>query len=229
MLKRKILIVEDEIIIGRDIEKKLKNLEYEVAAIVGSGDEALEEIRKGNIDLILMDIMIKGKKDGIETAEEIKKEFNVPLVFLTAHSDDLTLQRAKLTEPYGYILKPIQQREFQIVLEIAFYKSQAEQLIKTEKAWLYSVMDCVEQGLIAIDPNERIKYANQVFLDNSGYEASDCDNRNIDEWFRANGTELPGQAVLKKKDGKETLVQYRIKDFKNLKEGIEGKVLFIDF
>ncbi|MBF0344263.1 MAG: response regulator [Nitrospirae bacterium] len=121
-----ILVVEDEIVIARDIEYKLKKIGYGVPAIAASGEEAVKLAGEINPALILMDIMLEGKMDGIEAAYQIDERFNIPIVYLTAHSDLDTLNRAKITEPFGYILKPFTQRDLLVNIGIALYRHRME-------------------------------------------------------------------------------------------------------
>jgi PAS domain S-box len=118
----KILIVEDEAITALDIQKLLESMDFEVVSIVSSGMEALRKARDLKPDLILMDILIKGNMDGIETAEEIMNLFNIPVIYLTAYSDEKTFERIKLTQPYGFITKPISYSELRASIENALYK-----------------------------------------------------------------------------------------------------------
>ena len=104
---KNILIVEDEGLIAADVQNKLKRLGYSVPAIAQSGVEALRCARSTPFNLVLMDIRLKGNMDGIATAQALKTEFDIPVVYMTAHADQETIGRAKLTEPFGYILKPI--------------------------------------------------------------------------------------------------------------------------
>ncbi|MBF0559568.1 MAG: response regulator [Nitrospirae bacterium] len=122
MEKKKILIVEDEGVVALTIKKDLELMEYEVVDIFASGEEAIEGIKAANPDLILMDIKLQGKMDGIETANDISKQYDVPVIYLTAHSEEETLRRAKKTEPYGYLLKPVNEKELHTAVEIALYK-----------------------------------------------------------------------------------------------------------
>lgn len=136
--KARILIVEDEVVVAEDIKKRLLDLGYEVASIEHTGHGAIEAAEKTNPDLVLMDIMLKGNMDGIKAAGVIKDRLKLPVIFLTAFSDDETLSRAKITEPYGYLLKPFEERELHSTIEMAFYKHKADSEIK------------VLQGLIPI-------------------------------------------------------------------------------
>ena len=122
MSRPRILIVEDEEIVATDIAESVQDLGYSVCGIVASGEEAIAETSQKRPDLILMDITLAGEMDGISAAVEIGKSFGVPVVYLTAHSDEATLERAKVTEPYGYVLKPFEDIELRIALEIALFK-----------------------------------------------------------------------------------------------------------
>ncbi|MDG6244953.1 MAG: response regulator [Methanolobus sp.] len=118
----KILVVEDESIIGLNIKKKLKNFGYTVPAIVSTGKEAIKMAEITFPDLVLMDVRLKGDMDGVDTAEEIRKNFDIPIIFLTAYSDDEVLEKAKRTEPYGYIVKPFKADDLHSNIEMALYR-----------------------------------------------------------------------------------------------------------
>jgi CRP-like cAMP-binding protein/DNA-binding NarL/FixJ family response regulator len=117
-----VLVVEDEAIVAVDIDECLQTLGYRVCGTAASADEAFDLAGKHKPDLVLMDIILRGEEDGIQAAERIKSVHDVPVVFLTAHADKATLDRAKITEPYGYVLKPFNERELRTVVEIALYK-----------------------------------------------------------------------------------------------------------
>jgi two-component system cell cycle sensor histidine kinase/response regulator CckA len=130
MAKTSILVVEDEYIVGKDIEARLASLQYDVIAVVGSGEEALAMVRGRMPDLVLMDIMLKGGMDGIAAAREIRSFADVPIVFLTAFADMQTLRRAQVTDAFGYLLKPFEERELQITIEMALYKHRMESRLR---------------------------------------------------------------------------------------------------
>lgn len=125
-----ILVVEDEVIIGMDIRNSLKRLGYNVPAVVATGEKAIEKAEKIQPDLILMDIMLKGSMDGVEAAEKIRDRYQLPVVFLTAHTDATTLQRAKETAPFGYIVKPFEEKDLYTTIEIALARCKAENEIR---------------------------------------------------------------------------------------------------
>ena len=103
-MSTKILVVEDEVIVAEDITKTLSDLGYVVTSVVKSGHQAIERVKIECPDLVLMDIVLKGKLDGVQVADIIRKEYKIPVVYLTAHADITTLERAKATEPFGYLL-----------------------------------------------------------------------------------------------------------------------------
>lgn len=122
----KIFIVEDEFIIAKGLTRKLEKLGYQVLGIASSGEDALTQIQEMNPDLVLMDILIEGDMDGIETASLVHRDFNIPVIYLTAYGDDKTLARAEKSGCYGYILKPFKQREVHAAIRMAFSKYQSE-------------------------------------------------------------------------------------------------------
>ena len=126
----RILVVEDEEIVALDIESTLLALDYDVADVIAFAEDAVERVTQVKPDLVLMDIRLKGKMDGIEAAEEIRQRFHLPVVYLTANADLATLQRAKITEPFGYVLKPFEERELQTTIEIALSRHQAEERMR---------------------------------------------------------------------------------------------------
>ena len=126
MEKAKILIVEDEAIIGMEIENQLQSLGYEVTSMVDTGEKAIQKAEADKPDLMLMDIRIKGEMDGIDAAEIIRNRFDIPVIFSTAYLDQERIERAKITMPFGYVLKPIQERDLKVTLEMALYVAKVD-------------------------------------------------------------------------------------------------------
>lgn len=122
----RILVVEDEAIVSADIEMKLEHLGYTVAGVATSGAVALEKAQEVQPNLALMDMRLDGGMDGVETAQALKDRFRIPVIYLTAYADQATLDRAKVTQPYGYIVKPFGERDLQVSIEMARYRNQAE-------------------------------------------------------------------------------------------------------
>jgi CheY-like chemotaxis protein len=125
---KQILVVEDEIITAMDLQTRLKNMGYNVPVVVSSGEEAIKKVKENNPDLVLMDINLNGEMDGIEAATQIHSFSDIPVIYLTAFCDDTTLERAKITEHYAYIIKPIKERELHINIEIAFFKHKIQKV-----------------------------------------------------------------------------------------------------
>ncbi len=116
------MIVEDEAILATDLRNQLQTMGYSVTAIASSKEKALQRIAEDPPDLVLMDIRIKGRADGIDTAREIKARYGIPVIYLTAYADETFLERAKITEPFGYMIKPVETRELHSTIEISLYK-----------------------------------------------------------------------------------------------------------
>jgi CheY-like chemotaxis protein len=130
MDKAQILVVEDDNIVVMELEDSLQSLGYAVSDVASYGEEAIEKAAERRPDLVLMDIRLKGDVNGIDAAQEIHERFDIPVIYLTAYADEDTLQRAKITEPYGYIIKPFEERELYSVIEMALYKHRMERKLK---------------------------------------------------------------------------------------------------
>ncbi|HZL41699.1 MAG TPA: ATP-binding protein [Verrucomicrobiae bacterium] len=145
MSKPTILIVEDEEIVAADLGNKLRQLGYEVCGSARRGEDAVALARERRPDLVLMDIRLAGAMDGVEAAEMICHELGLPVIYLTAHSDGPTLQRAKVTEPFGYILKPFETRELETHIEMALYKHKTERALRAAQVKLQAHADELEK------------------------------------------------------------------------------------
>lgn len=163
MGKKRILIVEDEVIIAHDIMKTVENDGYEVVAMVSSGSDAIKLAREAAPDLILMDIIIEGDMTGIEAAEKISEFSTVPIVYLTSFSDQITLQSAKLTGPYGYILKPFEERELNITIEMAFFRQKMETQLQDSEAKYRTLLNSIQSPVCALDREFKVLYCNGEF------------------------------------------------------------------
>jgi len=141
MQKVKVLVVEDENIVAMDIQNSLKRLGYNVPTMAASGEEAINKAEEIRPDIILMDIRLKGRVDGIEAAKQIHDQYDIPLVYLTAYADDKTVNRAKKTESHGYILKPFGDRELYANIESALYKHNIEKKLNEKLDELEKLQD----------------------------------------------------------------------------------------
>lgn len=139
-----IMVVEDEGIVARDIGQRLTKMGYNVVAVVDSGEAALEKASGTQIDLVLMDIILKGDLDGTQTARQLYERHHVPIIYLTAHADQATLQRAKETQPFGYVVKPFQEQDLKTSIEMALAKHQAEEHLRKSAVTLQQNNDVLE-------------------------------------------------------------------------------------
>jgi len=179
MTKAQILIVEDETIIAHDIKDSLQNLGYGVPAIVASGEVALQTVEKQKPDLVLMDIQLKGELDGVTAADLIRRWFDIPVVYLTAHADKDTLERAKITQPFGYLIKPFEERELHIAIEIGLYKHGMERKLKENRNWLAATLKSIGEGVIATDPQGDITFMNPIAESLTGWPQAEALGRDI--------------------------------------------------
>jgi len=178
-----IMVVEDERVVANDLEETLIRLGYEVAATTGSGEECLRLAPSGKPDLVLMDIRIKGSLDGIETTARLKAQLDVPVIYLTAYADDETLARARRTEAHGYLLKPFRASELKSAIEIALFKHQTDQKLRTRERWFSTTLRAIGDGVIAVDPELRVAFANPVAEELTGVGA-ELTGRRFSEVFR---------------------------------------------
>ena len=162
MDKIRILIVEDESLVARDIENMAVSQGYEVCGIASTGDQSIEMAAEFQPDLILMDVIIKGSLDGISTAEKIWDFYRIPIIYVTAYADEHTLKRAKITEAFGYILKPFDERELKIAIEMAYYKSRMGTKLREREEWLSALLKSIGDGVIATDKNGAITFMNPL-------------------------------------------------------------------
>lgn len=183
MENARIMVVEDEAIIAKDIQNLLNGLGYSVPAVVSSGEEAIKKAEETHPDLVLMDIVLKGHMDGIQAAEQIGLRFDTPVVFLTAYADETTLQRAKTTEPFGYILKPFQERELHTTIEIALYKSQMDKKLKESQEWLATALKSIGDAVILTDKKGCVMFMNPAAESLTAWTQEEAEGKNLKDIF----------------------------------------------
>ncbi len=183
----RILIVEDEKIIAKGIEKRLKSMGYAVVGLAGNGLEAIHLAVELRPDMIFMDISLGDGIDGIEAAETIRNQIDVPIVFLTAFSDDATLQRAKLTEPFGYVLKPYEDKDLQTAIEIGVYRHKMGMRLRENERWLAATLSSIGDGVIATDERGHVRYLNAQAEKLTGWNSANAVGKTIEEIFQIIG------------------------------------------
>ena len=184
MSQTRILIVEDEMIVATDIQTTLLSLGYDVIDIVSSGEEAIYKVQELQPDFVLMDIRLQGELDGIQAAEEITANFSIPILFLTAYADQKTLERAKLTRPMGYILKPFEERELYTTIEVALYKHRMEKQLGEKSQWLNTVLISIGDAVIASNLRNCVTFMNPVAEALTGWQQQDAVNQPLAEVFK---------------------------------------------
>lgn len=200
----KILIVEDEGIIARDLERLVKKLGYSVTAIAATGQDALKSVEEQRPDLVLMDIVLFGDVDGIEAAERIRSRVDIPVIYITAYADDKIMERAKVTEPYGYIIKPFEERELHVAVEMALYKHGMERRLRESEEWLSITLRSIGDGVIATDRDGTVMFMNPVAEALTGWPLHEAKGRKTEDVFHIinaqtrKPSENPVQEILKK-------------------------------
>lgn len=174
MSRKRILVVEDESVVALEIVNRLKQLNYEVVDMVDTGASAIHSALKYQPDLILLDIMLQGDMDGIEAGRRILKELDVPIVFLTAHSDSATIERARNVAPFGYIVKPFEPSELNTSIEIALIRHEMERQVKQSEEWLHTTIRSIGDAVFATDVKGNIKFMNQAGESLTGWKQGDA-------------------------------------------------------
>ncbi len=242
-MESKILVVEDERITAEDIKSGLESAGYRVPALVSSGEDAIEKAGKLKPDLVLMDIKLKGKMDGIEAAGQIKYLYNIPVIYLTAYSDEYTVQRAKITEPSGYILKeetglirkPFEESELHTAIEITLHRYKME---KDHDIFLSAMLENINDAVIATNAEGKIKLMNSLAESLSGSKLNDVIGKELKEVFTPlnkvnkslydfykESKHLSGIGAFKSKDGVELSVKYNLKIIEDNNGDINGFIL----
>jgi len=181
--KRKILVVEDESIVAMDLKNRLLGLGYSVPALAHDAEQAIKKAKDIRPDLVLMDIMLQGDLDGIQAANEIQEKLEIPVIMLTAYADEGTLERAKITEPYGYILKPFEERELYTSIEMALYKHEAERRLKEREQWLTTTLKSIGDGVIATDTLGQITFMNPIAEELTGWKRDEASGEQLTKVF----------------------------------------------
>jgi len=238
MSNASILIVEDNNIVMLELKDRLEETGYNVVGYAPSGVEAIKKAEESHPDLIMMDIRLKGEMDGIDAAARIKNELDIPVIYLTAHTDDDTLQRAKITEPYGYVIKPFEERELFSTIEMALYKHGMEKKLKESRHWLSTTLKSIGDALIATDSKGIIKIINRVAEDLTEWNYDEAYGREINDIFKIKDKDNPilitlrylsiaglSNITLIGKNGKETPIDFSSAPIKDENGEISGIVL----
>ncbi len=181
-IKAKLMLVDDEVIITNQLEEFLTVMGYEIVAVASSGAEAIEKARKNRPDLVLMDVMMPGKNreksmDGIEAAQKIREEFNIPSIFITAYGGDQIINRAKDVEAFGFVVKPFQEQELRAAIEFALYRIKMERRLRESEEKYRFVVSTAAEAIITIDSKGNIAYCNSTTNLLFGYATDEITGR----------------------------------------------------
>jgi PAS domain S-box-containing protein/putative nucleotidyltransferase with HDIG domain len=224
----RIMIVEDESLVARDIDNMATSLGYEVCGIASSGEEAVAMAARLRPDLILMDVIIKGNLDGISAAEKIWETYRIPLIYVTAYADELTLKRAKITEAFGYILKPFDERELKVTIEMAFYKSRMGMRLQEREEWLSALLKSIGDGVIATDKDGFITFMNPLAEKLTGWRQEDVLKKPLAEIYSPTETQNDTderETMLCAKDGRQFPIEVTTTPLNGSQRNSSGQVL----
>ncbi|MCE1248814.1 MAG: PAS domain S-box protein [Firmicutes bacterium] len=206
MSNNQIMIVEDDIISAEGLKAKLQDMGYPEPYVIHSGEDAVKMAVELQPDLILMDIKLFGELDGIDAAQKIQHSIDKPIIYLTSYSDEAIMQRAKITAPFSYMVKPVRERELHITIEMALYRHKMEQQLKMREKWLDTVLKSIGDAVIATDTQARITFMNNVAEVLTGWSIQDASGRNLVEIFNIvnNSTGAPAEnpAIRALKEGR---------------------------
>ena len=246
MARERILIVEDEGIVAADLQSMVRQLGYEVVGIAATGTEAVEKTEALKPDLVLMDIRLQGTMDGIDAAERIVAQGNIPVTYLTAYADSNTVDRAKTTLPYGYILKPFEERDLRTAIELALYKHRMESMMQTLDDWHATTLRSLAEAVLTTDSQGRLTFLNERAEALTGHTLAYVYGQPFSEIFHMKNSSsrpamVPFEKVLREgakihsqepvflssKEGKEILVHYSCAPIKNEEGLISGAALIL--
>ena len=246
MATEKLLVVEDEVIVSRDIQASLERLGYEVCAIARSGGEAMQYAREKRPDLVLMDVFLTGDVDGITAAAHIREHLEIPVVYLTAYGEEDVLRRARATKPFGYLIKPFSEPELRSTIEMALLNHRIYSEVKASREWLSVMFSSIGDAVIATDQQSHVRFMNPVAQKLTGWTDRDAKDRPLKEVYNtlreesrpqfgliaAHFARQPGESMLSNvntalisRDGKKRIVESNTAPIRDTKENVIGEVL----
>jgi len=173
MTKARILVVEDEFITGADIQAKLQDMGYDVPVVADTGEYAIQVAGEQMPDLVLMDIHLKGEMTGIEAAEKIHDKYSLPVIYLTGQSDEATVEKAKVSAPFGYLIKPVDDRALKITINMALYKHALDESMKKQEQTIVALLNATTDALFIIDRDGNILALNETLARRAGKRIPD--------------------------------------------------------
>jgi PAS domain S-box-containing protein len=200
MSKGKILVVEDEFVTGSEIQARLSEMGYDVPDVVDTGEEAVQKTGELNPDIVVMDITLKGKMNGIEAAGQIRARYGIPVVFLTAHSDEATVNLAMHSEPFGYLVKPLDERALKTTIRMALYKHTMDEKMRQSEETIRGLLNATKDETVLVDNEGKILALNDAFARSAERPAADILNTVIYELIKTGGITMKTADAMQKKD-----------------------------
>jgi PAS domain S-box-containing protein len=203
--KARVLIVEDEALVAEDLKMAVTDLGYEVVGHADNAEEAVKKALKLKPDVILMDIVLKGEKTGIDASHEIKAQIDLPIIFLTAYTDIDLIDKAKSTEPYAYLVKPFQERQLLASIEMAMHKCQIETKLKESEEFSFSLQNNSPNPILVINPDSTVRYVNPALEKLTGFSSKEViGKKKLYPWWteEAPKKNVPFKAAMRKRKTK---------------------------
>ena len=203
MGKAIILVVEHEAIVAEDLQRRLEQMGYNVPCIAASGEEAVKGTRRHNPDLVLMNVLLAGPMNGIEAADRIRSTIDIPIIYLTAYADEEILERAKITEPFGYLIKPVSDRELHSNIEISIYKHRTDKQLSEKEKGHSTVLSSIGDAVITTDTKGNIRFMNPAAESLTGWSNNESAGKPVEDVFNiineetGEQVENPVQKVMK--------------------------------
>jgi hypothetical protein len=213
MSKTRILVVEDESIVAKDIQRTLEKLGYDVPATASSAASAYEKLEEVEPDLVFLDVKLKGEQDGVHIAEHIKDRYDIPVIFLTSFVDQDTIDRAKVTEPYGYLVKPFNEGDLKTTVEMALFKFSKDRELRLSEQRLSNALGKIENAVFVTDQDLRLNYINEKALAICG-GLSGMDSIGLDVYSLI-GIEKEGGVSITKDELKSNVVRDNVFSLSN--------------
>ena len=182
--RARIMVVEDEAVISLEIQDRLTKMGHSICGTAASGEEAVSVAAAKHPDLILMDVQLRGDVDGVETAQQIRDRIEIPVIYLTAFADDRTVERARLTEPFGYLIKPFSEKELYAAIETALYKHSMEAKLRESERRYAATVRCIADCVIVTDTDMKITLMNPAAQGVTGWGQAEAAGKRLDEIFK---------------------------------------------
>lgn len=192
----RILVVEDEALVAQDLIATLTDIGYSVVGEAASAEEAVQKAAELVPDVVLMDIRLSGNTDGVQATAAIRRKRDIPVIYLTAHSDEETLRRAKTTAPCGYLVKPFRTPDLRCAIEIALHKHEIEVRLREREKWLATTLRSIGDGVVATNSQGRVVFLNPVAEALTGWNRDDALGRGLDDIVKLVAEGAPRSAIV---------------------------------